>query len=343
MKMLKKSVLVLSMLLSVYQMVEATQNHYELLGVKPDASAAEIRTAYRKAALATHTDKGGSDEAFIAVSKAYAVLEDDTSRGAYDRSLGIKSQDSLNTKKNNELSKVGNYYDLLNIKPNASIEEIKAAYRIASEAAHPGKLPVGSSELIIQSAKNKFNAINQAYKTLQNNDSRDAYDKKEGIESQRPLNMDVQISLYKTLTGVDEATAKKELLNDTRTKKGHLAKANAMAHKFMDGSVNFLVAHQGKISVGIETMKRVLPLAVPILQKPESLDYRGFIRAMNALQVIVDQAVAYDEAKKAKNKKGMDAAMTSVCMELLKFLDLLNPVAKADPKEDENFAAFADL
>ena len=54
-------------------------------GVTHDASADEMRKAYRKVSLASHPDKpGGSEEAFSRVSAAYKVLSDERERRVYD-------------------------------------------------------------------------------------------------------------------------------------------------------------------------------------------------------------------------------------------------------------------
>eukprot|EP00929_Paragymnodinium_shiwhaense_P082490 TRINITY_DN43483_c0_g1_i1.p1 TRINITY_DN43483_c0_g1~~TRINITY_DN43483_c0_g1_i1.p1 ORF type:complete len:533 (+),score=104.23 TRINITY_DN43483_c0_g1_i1:85-1683(+) len=58
---------------------------YSLLGVSPSCSEADIRTAYRRRALETHPDKGGSGAAFRAVIEAYEVLSNATLRVQYDR------------------------------------------------------------------------------------------------------------------------------------------------------------------------------------------------------------------------------------------------------------------
>jgi len=47
---------------------------FEILGVSEDATASEIRTAYRKRALETHPDKGGSSGEFDSVARAYRAL-----------------------------------------------------------------------------------------------------------------------------------------------------------------------------------------------------------------------------------------------------------------------------
>ncbi len=60
---------------------------YDVLGVPPTASHAEIVTAYRQAARRTHPDTGGSESAFRLVSMAYEVLGDPDRRRDYDRRM----------------------------------------------------------------------------------------------------------------------------------------------------------------------------------------------------------------------------------------------------------------
>ena len=63
--------------------------HYDVLGVREDAGAEEIRAAYLDLARRLHPDHaGGSDEAMQAVNAAWQVLRDPVRRQAYDRSLG---------------------------------------------------------------------------------------------------------------------------------------------------------------------------------------------------------------------------------------------------------------
>ncbi|KAL2432824.1 DnaJ protein-like protein xdj1 [Exophiala dermatitidis] len=64
---------------------------YEILGVSKDASPADIKKAYRKAALASHPDKVPEDQKeeaearFKTVTQAYEILSDDEKRQMYDR------------------------------------------------------------------------------------------------------------------------------------------------------------------------------------------------------------------------------------------------------------------
>eukprot|EP00928_Gymnodinium_smaydae_P031104 TRINITY_DN22944_c0_g5_i2.p1 TRINITY_DN22944_c0_g5~~TRINITY_DN22944_c0_g5_i2.p1 ORF type:complete len:496 (+),score=98.67 TRINITY_DN22944_c0_g5_i2:71-1558(+) len=64
-----------------------SRGHYDVLQIRRSASQAEVRTAYRKQAIATHPDKGGRPEDFLRVSEAFEVLGDVARRSAYDWEL----------------------------------------------------------------------------------------------------------------------------------------------------------------------------------------------------------------------------------------------------------------
>ena len=62
---------------------------YEVLGVAKNASAKEIKAAYRKLAKKHHPDQNPDDasakDRFSAANQAYEILGDDKTRAAFDR------------------------------------------------------------------------------------------------------------------------------------------------------------------------------------------------------------------------------------------------------------------
>lgn len=71
------------------------KDYYETLGVKPNASEADIKSAYRRLARKYHPDvskEAGAEERFKAVNEAHEVLRDSSKRAAYDqlRSRGYR-------------------------------------------------------------------------------------------------------------------------------------------------------------------------------------------------------------------------------------------------------------
>lgn len=64
----------------------ARRDYYEVLGVNKNASADEIKKAFRQKAVQYHPDKEGGDEAkFKEVNEAYEVLKDPSKRQRYDQ------------------------------------------------------------------------------------------------------------------------------------------------------------------------------------------------------------------------------------------------------------------
>ena len=61
-----------------------TETHYQVLGVAPTATPAEIKSAYRNLAMIVHPDLGGPAMLFERVSVAHEVLTDPARRHSYD-------------------------------------------------------------------------------------------------------------------------------------------------------------------------------------------------------------------------------------------------------------------
>jgi DnaJ domain len=65
----------------------ALPDHYGILGVARDASAAEIKSAYRRRSREVHPDRGGTKGLFEEVNTAHRVLHDPALRAEYDQKL----------------------------------------------------------------------------------------------------------------------------------------------------------------------------------------------------------------------------------------------------------------
>jgi curved DNA-binding protein len=76
------------------------KDYYETLGVKPDASDADIKRAYRRLARKYHPDvskEAGAEEKFKSVNEAYEALKDADRRREYDelRAGGFRAGDDF--------------------------------------------------------------------------------------------------------------------------------------------------------------------------------------------------------------------------------------------------------
>lgn len=64
--------------------------HYEILGISTDASADDIKSAYRKKAFEFHPDRNKASDAISKmqqINEAYKVLSDNSARAVYDRTI----------------------------------------------------------------------------------------------------------------------------------------------------------------------------------------------------------------------------------------------------------------
>ena len=76
------------------------KDYYDTLGVKPDASDADIKSAYRRLARKFHPDvskESGAEEKFKAVNEAYEALKEPERRRSYDelRAGGYRAGDDF--------------------------------------------------------------------------------------------------------------------------------------------------------------------------------------------------------------------------------------------------------
>ncbi len=67
------------------------ENPYHILGVSPNATAEEIKKAYRSLAMRHHPDRSdhaSAESRFNAIQKAYELLSDPKKRAEYNQSIG---------------------------------------------------------------------------------------------------------------------------------------------------------------------------------------------------------------------------------------------------------------
>lgn len=78
-------------------------NLYSTLGVKPKATAEEIKKGYRKVAKAFHPDKNPNDKAaakkMLEINEAYEILSDEVKKKKYDDALMAHLQNEINKEK----------------------------------------------------------------------------------------------------------------------------------------------------------------------------------------------------------------------------------------------------
>ena len=94
------------------------KNYYEILGVTPDSSNAEIKSAYRRLARKYHPDVNPSTaELFKDITEAYTTLINPEKRRQYNilngflktkRQRHLLKKQSRNTKKKQRLSQIKN-------------------------------------------------------------------------------------------------------------------------------------------------------------------------------------------------------------------------------------------
>ena len=74
--------------------MQSEQDYYEILNIAPDASAKEIKEAYRKRALEYHPDRHqanqDANQQMKEINEAYATLSDPIKRREYDIPRGYR-------------------------------------------------------------------------------------------------------------------------------------------------------------------------------------------------------------------------------------------------------------
>ena len=113
-----KEIFILTILILLASIFKCGEDYYHLLGIKRDASKAEIRRAFKKLSLQYHPDKNKNKknpekakEMFIKIANAYEVLNDDKLRKIYDQhgEEGVKQHQQGGGQQHG-----GNFQDIFN-------------------------------------------------------------------------------------------------------------------------------------------------------------------------------------------------------------------------------------
>lgn len=115
--------------------------HYETLGVASDATADEIKSAYRRKSSECHPDKGGDGQQMAAVNRAYEVLGNAERRAQYDATGSDAAADKVdNEARDNVLSAFS--FCLQQQQPCNSVEFARLKFRREIDEAAQTRLMV---------------------------------------------------------------------------------------------------------------------------------------------------------------------------------------------------------
>jgi len=138
---------------------------YELLEVKMNASAEELKKAFRKMSKKTHPDKGGTNEEFQETKQAYEVLADPKRRRRYDETGEVdEEQQDINRTIHSEIAQVF-FATIANAKDKIEhIDIIKEMVKVFSSG-------IQSAEGIQSELKGKINEYEVLRKRITNKES----------------------------------------------------------------------------------------------------------------------------------------------------------------------------
>lgn len=106
--------------------------HYETLGVPPDATAEDIKKAYRRRSSKAHPDKGGNTELMAAVNQANDVLSDAERRQRYDET---GDDDQPETMEQRAMQSLTRFFDMVLEEDGNLIALVRENMRIGEENA----------------------------------------------------------------------------------------------------------------------------------------------------------------------------------------------------------------
>ncbi len=144
------------------------KDYYDILGVKKNASSAEIGKAFKLISKLFHPDKVDKEleewakTRFQEIEEARRTLVNSEIRKKYDYAWDKRDWEM----------KWKDYYDILGVKKNASSAEIEKAFELISKLFHPDLVDKELEEW----ARTRLQEIEEARRTLVNSEIRKKYD-----------------------------------------------------------------------------------------------------------------------------------------------------------------------
>ena len=116
--------------------------YYELLGVDPRSTEAEIKRAAKRRLMETHPDVGGDEDDFCKVMQAYQTLSDQTLKAEYDRKeklpkgLHFKRKATIDLSETYDAKPFGFYKNMTDILLDSDVEMLYNWLDAVMDAAH---------------------------------------------------------------------------------------------------------------------------------------------------------------------------------------------------------------
>lgn len=136
------------------------KNYYVILGISPDSSSSDIKSAYRRLAKEFHPDYYNKTRSpFQAIQEAYAVLSDPRRRRQYDTSIGAVKARSRSIREQNAGPAGGNHVEPLipDDDPVESLSDISGSVR---RSRWPG--PASRFDHFFDTASHQWSSGNHA-------------------------------------------------------------------------------------------------------------------------------------------------------------------------------------
>lgn len=199
-----------------------------------------------------------------------------------------------------------NFYEVLNLKTNATEKEIKKAYRVLAKKYHPDTY-VGDKEF----AEDKMQEINMAYDTLSNSFLRNEYDKKIGIvfeDNEHTTNTNEYKSTYKNTRydGVNYRVKYKANTNNIKYDSDGYAEANYYTSESYhvdrtDNNMSIKMLFKGKRLIYTLTLGSLALISVIIL----------LVMAWNSIATVINSVNNVREQINATNPAVTKKSSTS--------------------------------